>query len=88
MAKSLAKLGPPCQWFIIIYLVPPFRDVLGNFMCYIRSDKAPEDRIHTVVAAENGLKMYVTMPIAIATDHGLCVTHLLLDNFGVAQGDR
>ncbi len=34
----------------------------------IGSDKAPEDRIFTVVAAENGLKIYVTMPIAIATD--------------------
>ena len=41
-------------------------------MCYIRSDKAPEDRIFpgifAVVAAENCLKIYITMPIAIATD--------------------
>ena len=34
---------------IIIYLVPHFRDVLGNFMCYIRPQRAPEDRILAVV---------------------------------------
>ena len=35
--------------FDCIYLVPHFRDVLGNFMCYIRPDKAPENRILAVV---------------------------------------
>ncbi len=53
-------------------------------MHYIMSDKAPEGRIFAVhvVAAENGLKIYIAMPKAtsIATNHGLYLTCLSLDN--------
>ncbi len=51
-----------CDNPIIIYSVPHFRDVWDNFRYYIRPDKTQEDRI-------SGLFIYVTMPIAIETDH-------------------
>ncbi len=36
----------------ITYLVPHFRDLLGNFKCYISPDKAPEDQILAVVGCQ------------------------------------
>ncbi len=55
-----------CNNPIIIYLLPHFRDVLREFMFYIRPDKALEDRILAVVGCKNSQKIYII--IAIATD--------------------
>ncbi len=61
-------------------------------MCYVRSDKAPEDRIFpgifAVVAAKNGQKIYITMHIAIATDQWPLSYSPIIGQFWCGTGVR